>query len=281
MVESPRSMQGHGKTWSSEDEKVSINRVWIKDLTSDPSSMGLVTACHWRKYHSRTREMNLLVPIMLFQDRHNHCESLGMWVCSHHASSMFFSKLGFPQMCPSCLCSCPSRQSTAQKPSTWKAVPMILAWTHFSLAPHCSNDGWSSHRSTHTWEHVAGSSDQLCTWQKFFSQPYLQEGTKGGYHLSFTFPIDICLCVGSCPPQVSIGKLSLLAGSSSVTALLTQPIGLIYGSQNTSCCANEAFMPLWFLRILLFMLSIMSPSSLLQSLSKAASSSYKLLLPLP
>lgn len=38
MVESSRSMQGHGKTWSSEDEKVSINKVWIKDLTSDPSS---------------------------------------------------------------------------------------------------------------------------------------------------------------------------------------------------------------------------------------------------
>ena len=65
MVESPRSMQGHGKTWSSEDE-VSINRVWIKDLTSDPSSMGLVTSCHCRKYHSRNRYMNLLVPIMLF-----------------------------------------------------------------------------------------------------------------------------------------------------------------------------------------------------------------------
>lgn len=183
-------------------------------------------------------------------------------------------------MCPSCLCSCPSRQSTAQKPSTWRAVPMILAWTHFSLAPHWSNDGWSSPRSSHP-EACIRILWPCVPVRVFFTTLSLGRNQRGVVTYHSCSLLDICLCIGSCPPQVSTGKLSLLARSSSVTALLTQPICLIHGPQNTSCYVNEACMPLLFFWILLSYWASWIHCLCSRTLSKAASSSHKLLLPLP
>lgn len=115
----------------------------------------------------------------------------------------------------------------------------------------------------------------------FFTTLSLGRNQRGVVTYHSCSLLDICLCTGSCPPQVSTGKLSLLAGSSSVTALLTQPICFIHGPQNTSCYANEACMPLLFFWILLSCWASWVHCLCSRTLSKAASSSHKLLLPLP
>lgn len=96
-------------------------------------------------------------------------------------------------------------------------------------------------------------------WPEFSPQRILssvRNQRRGGHYHSSSL-LYICLCVSSCPPQLSIDKLSLLVGSSSATALPTQPVC----PPNTSCYANEALMPLWFSPVHLFLLSAVSPLS--------------------
>lgn len=61
----------------------------------------------------------------------------------------------------------------------------------------------------------------------FFTTLSLGRNQRGVVTYHSCSLLDICLCIGSCPHQVSTGKLSLLAGSSSVTALLTQPVSFM------------------------------------------------------